>query len=163
MSILEDEELETADDFTMNQDPSTFISVTSEGRDNKNPGSDVSINDMISSLYNQAEKNGSTNYSPEENENGINLSSRMSHSDLGNDDDDSWEFKDASPDVNVTDQTYVTILGDLPEPSSTKLQFDCYMDFYHKLNLALNHVVHGLLGNLEVGNLMNMSFHEMCY
>ncbi|KAG7030252.1 hypothetical protein SDJN02_08599 [Cucurbita argyrosperma subsp. argyrosperma] len=150
LSILEDEELETADDFTMNQDASTFISVTSEGRDNKNPGSNVSINDMISSLYNQAEKNGSIDYSPEENENGINLSSRMSHSDLGNDDDDdSWEFKDASPNVNVNDQTYVTILGDLPKPSSTKLQFDCYMDFYHKLNLVLNHVVHGLLGNLE--------------
>lgn len=142
----------------MNQDASTFISATREGHDNKNLGSSVSINDLISSLYSQAEKNGSINYSREENENGINSSSRMSRSDLGNDDDDdSWEFKDASPDVYVSDQTYVTILGDLPKQSSNQLQFDCYMDFYHKLNLALNHVVHGLLENLKVGNLMNMT------
>ncbi|XP_022150747.1 uncharacterized protein LOC111018805 isoform X2 [Momordica charantia] len=150
LSIFGDEELETNDDFSINQDPSTCISVTHEGHYSKNPSSNVSINDLISSLYSQAEKNGSINYSPEENDNGINSSSRMSRSDLGNDDDDdSWEFKDASPDINVPDQIYVTVLGDLPKQSSTGLQFDCYMDFYYKLNLALNPVVHGLLENLK--------------
>lgn len=150
LSIFGDEGLETTDDFSINQDASTFISVTHEGHNNKNLGSSVSINDLISSLYSQAENNGSINSSPEEDENGINSSPRMSHSDFGNDDDDdSWEFKDASPDVNMPDQTYVTILEDLPQLSSTKLQFDCYMDFYHKLNLVLNHVVHGLLENLK--------------
>lgn len=155
LSIFGDEGLETTDDFSINQDASTFISVTHEGHNNKNLGSSVSINDLISSLYSQAENNGSINSSPEEDENGINSSPRMSHSDFGNDDDDdSWEFKDASPDVNMPDQTYVTILEDLPQLSSTKLQFDCYMDFYHKLNLVLNHVVHGLLENLKVGDLV---------
>ncbi|XP_038887012.1 uncharacterized protein LOC120077179 isoform X2 [Benincasa hispida] len=150
LSIFGDEGLETTDDFSMNQDASTFITVTHEGLDNKKPGSSVSINDLISSLYSQAENNGSIKSSPEENENGINSSPRMSHSDFGNDDDDdSWEFKDASPDVNMPDQTYVSILGDLPQLSSTKLQFDCYMDFYHRLNVVLNHVVDGLLENLK--------------
>ncbi|XP_004139183.2 uncharacterized protein LOC101210593 isoform X3 [Cucumis sativus] len=150
LSIFGDEELETTDDFSMNQDASTFVSVTREGLDNKNPGPTVSINDLISSLYSQAENNGSIKSSPEENENGIISSPRMSHSDFGNDDDDdSWEFKDASPDVNILDQTYATTLGDVPRRSSTKLKFDCYVDFYHKLNLVLNHVVHGLLENLK--------------
>ncbi|KAL0552524.1 hypothetical protein IC582_011640 [Cucumis melo] len=150
LSIFGDEELETTDDFSMKQGASTFVSVAHEGLDSKNPGSTVSINDLISSLYSQAENNGSIKSFPEENENGIIPSPRMSHSDFGNDDDDdSWEFKDASPDVNILDQTYTTTLGGVPQLSSTKLQFDCYMDFYHKLNLVLNHVVHDLLENLK--------------
>ncbi|XP_022965571.1 uncharacterized protein LOC111465430 isoform X2 [Cucurbita maxima] len=161
LSIFGDEGLETTDDLSLNQDSSTFTSVTREGHDAKNPDSSVSINDLISSLYSQAEKNGSIKYSPEENENGTNSPSRMSYSDLGNeDDDDSWEFKDASPDVNVPDQTYVTTLGDLPKQSSAKLQFDCYVDLYHKLNLALNHVVHGLLENLKAQDNASLSDEE---
>lgn len=161
LSIFGDEGLETTDDFSMDEDASTFISV----HDNKNPGSNVSINDLISSLYSQTEKVGSINPSPEENENGINSSSRLSHSDLENDDDDddSWEFKDASPDVLVPDQTFLNILEDLPKQSSTILQLDCYMELYHKLNLALNHAVHCLLENLKVGHLMNMTFHDVFF
>ena len=45
-------------------------------------------------------------------------------------------------------------LEDVTQLSYTKLQFDCCMRFYHKLNLVLNHGVCGLLENLKVGNLI---------
>ncbi|KAM6577749.1 hypothetical protein CsatB_029586 [Cannabis sativa] len=137
LSIFGDEELENdSSQFpkdVLMQKPTSYPSYNS----NKALGSNLSINDLISSLYIQAAENTSVSDTPEVSENGMPVSLRPLESDILNNDDDfdddAWEFKDAVLDTQDQNQTFATHVEDLPSKSYTKLQLKDFVDFYNKL------------------------------
>ncbi|KAL5566100.1 hypothetical protein UlMin_029264 [Ulmus minor] len=127
LSIFGDEELETNtspihQDVSIDKlasDPKSSISV---------PGSNLSLNDLISSLFSHSEQNTSVNHTPNISENAMPSAMEMLEPDNVNHDDgfddDSWEFKDASSVIDIEA---------LPGKSSSKLQLTEFVDIYCKL------------------------------
>ncbi|XP_020540330.1 uncharacterized protein LOC105647554 isoform X2 [Jatropha curcas] len=113
LSIFGDEEKE-ADDPVIYQDISTQAS-TSDRRDGiKGSCSNISINDLISSLYSQAQQNTSVNHKKNLSESGLDSTKTMMVRYLANHDfgDDSWEFQDASIGPSAEDRTSILGLGE---------------------------------------------------
>lgn len=142
LSIFGDEELET-DDSSIHQNMSTHTTASHQINTTKSPASNISINDLISSLYSQVDQNSNSIHVPEATENTMHPTV-MESDFVGDDfDDDSWEFKDAV--LRDQDQTSSTNLEESAQISSTKVQLDNLLDFYCKLKdetyaLALNHL-----------------------
>lgn len=169
LSIFGDEELDNDSSQFLNDvlthKPTSYPSYNS----NKALGSSLSINDLISSLYVQAEESTSLSDTPEVSENGMPAALRPLESDILNnddnfdddDDEDAWEFKDAVLDTEDQNQTFATTVEDLPSKSYTNLQLKDFVDFYSKLRddscfVALSH-----FENLKVGGFP-MIFFLLC-
>ncbi|TQD78372.1 hypothetical protein C1H46_036065 [Malus baccata] len=144
LSIFGDDELET-DDSSIQQDISSLTTASHEVNTNKSPASNLSITDLISSLYSQVDQNTNTIHAPKPTESIMDPAPTVLESNFGGDDfdEDSWEFKDAvSSDQN---QTSIATLEDSPHDSSAKVHLDNYVDLYCKLKdetygLALYHL-----------------------
>lgn len=130
-------------------------SIASDGV-KKNPVSNVSINDLISSLYSQAQQNASVNHAESPSENGLGsrqqyLESNSADPNDGDFDDDSWEFKGAFAGTADKDQTSVP--GQLNSHiCSTKVEQKDYVDFYSKIKDELCCLAQWHVCNLKVGS-----------
>ncbi|EOY11361.1 Uncharacterized protein TCM_026571 isoform 1 [Theobroma cacao] len=115
--------------------------------------SNISINDLISSLYSQAEKNASLNHISNPSEDGLLSSQTVVGSNLVNDDsdfnDDSWEFKGADSGTQGENQNSLHGYGDSYEKYSTKTWLDEYVDFYSKMATELCFVALIHLDNMK--------------
>ncbi|PON43944.1 hypothetical protein TorRG33x02_332410 [Trema orientale] len=145
LSIFGDEELEN-DPSQAQEDVSTNKPTSYPSYSTKAPGSNLSINDLISSLYIQSENNTPVNDTPKVSENGMATTMRALESDLVDHDDDfeddAWEFKDAFLDTKAQNQTFVSHVED--SQSSAKLRLEDFVNFYSKLKddscfVALSH------------------------
>ncbi|XP_044466448.1 uncharacterized protein LOC123196453 isoform X2 [Mangifera indica] len=124
----------------------------------KSQGSRVSISDLITSLYNQAEQKAPVNHSQKPSEIGLDSLIKAVDSNLvdgdGDLDDDSWEFKDAVSRT-VDEQISVPGLEDPHVKHSTKvepkklIEQKDYADFYSKLEDELWFVAQCHLDNLK--------------
>ncbi|XVE89698.1 hypothetical protein DITRI_Ditri20bG0016800 [Diplodiscus trichospermus] len=152
LSIFGEAELE-ADDSLRYEDLST-LKPTSPRAGMKDTHSNISINDLISSLYSQAEKNASLNHITVPNENGLPPSQTEVGPNLVNDgsddfDDDSWEFKGAVCGTREENQNSPLGFGDSYEEYSCKTGINDYVDFYSKLTVELCFVALSHLDNMK--------------
>ncbi|XVF41945.1 hypothetical protein PTKIN_Ptkin01aG0321400 [Pterospermum kingtungense] len=151
LSIFGDEEIET-DNSLKYEDVSTQ-KPTSLSDGMKNTHSNISINDLISSLYSQAEKNASLNHISNPSDNGLPSSQTEVGSNLvhGDDDfnDDSWEFKGAISGTRGENQDSPLDFGDSHDEFSTKTGLNDYVDFYSKLTAELCFVALSHLDNMK--------------
>ncbi|TXG65534.1 hypothetical protein EZV62_006809 [Acer yangbiense] len=140
LSFFGDEELQTGDHLNP-QDVSTH-SPTSTVKDIKTSHrSTISLNDLISNLYNQTEQNTSVNHTRSKSENALDSMHEVVDSNLvvsdDDFDDDSWEFKGSFSGSIAINQTSVPNHGDSHITYSTKVEPKDYADFYAKLNHEL--------------------------
>lgn len=154
INIFSDEEL-GSEEHSILQDVST-VTPTSNARDAiKIPSSNVTINDLISSLYSQAEENASVNHTPTASDHGMHSSSTLfeSHLNASADDfdDGSWDFKAATSGTRTGDRTSDIDLGDSQRILSTMLDLNDYVDFFSTLKDELSSVAVFHLDNLKVG------------
>lgn len=159
MAIFSDRNLDSDDPFIL-KDAST-VTPASNPRDNiKSLGSNISINDLISSLYSEAEQNASVNHIPKASDNGMHSTTTVFESDLVNIDDDfdedSWDFKDAVSGTRAEDHSSDIDLVDSQKTLSTTLELNDCVDFYCKLKDELCSVVLCRLDNLKVGKLVKI-------
>ncbi|XP_041017283.1 uncharacterized protein LOC121259671 [Juglans microcarpa x Juglans regia] len=152
INIFSDRELGSEEPSIL-QDVST-VTPTSNLRDGiKIPSSNVSINDLISSLYSQAEENASVNHTPIASDHGMHSSTTLFESDLitsaDDFDDGSWDFKTAASGTRTEDRTSDIDLGDSQKPLSTTLELNDYVDFYNTLKDELSSVAVFHLDNLK--------------
>ncbi|XP_050223088.1 uncharacterized protein LOC126673141 isoform X2 [Mercurialis annua] len=140
LSIFGDEEKET-DHSVIHQDISTQMSTNNLRDSVKNPHLDMSIKDLISSLYCQAEQNDSVNNAQNLSENGLDSDETATASELANanpdPDDDSWEFQDAATGAEVEDPAFVLGLGESHTKYSNKEELNDYVQFFSKLKEKL--------------------------
>ncbi|XP_048236151.1 uncharacterized protein LOC8285553 isoform X2 [Ricinus communis] len=152
LSIFGDEEKET-DDSVIYQDISTQM-PTSNSRDSiKSPRVDMSIDDLISSLYIQTEQNDSVNCAQNLSETGLDSTKTASISDLTNAnydlDDDSWEFQDAVTGAEAEDQTSVLGIGESQTKYSAKGKLNDCVQFFSTLKEELQRATLCLFENLK--------------
>lgn len=121
----------------------------------KNTHSNISINDLISSLYSQADKTASLNHISNPSDNEILSSQTEVGSNLVNGDDDfdddSWEFKGSISGTRGENQHSPLGFGDSYEECSTKTGPTNYVDFYSKLTAELCFVALSHLDHMKVG------------
>ncbi|KAK8712539.1 hypothetical protein V6N13_147776 [Hibiscus sabdariffa] len=149
LSIFGDAEIEIEDTLKF-EDVSIKHNTASAGI--MDTRSNISINDLISSLYSQAEKKAPLNQISNPSENGLLSSQTVAGSDLANGDedfDDSWEFKDAVSGTRGKNQNSPLNFGDSYEKYSTKTEINDYMDFYSKLTALLCFVALSHLDNMK--------------
>ncbi|MBA0742488.1 hypothetical protein Gogos_015539, partial [Gossypium gossypioides] len=149
LSIFGDEEIESED--PLKHEDVSILKPTTTKAGLKDTRSNISINDLISSLYSQSETNTSLN--PISNpENGL-LSSQI---DVGsslvngdNFDDDSWEFKGAVSGTGGENQNSSFSFGDSYEKYTIKTELNDYLDLYSKLTTELCFVALSHLENMK--------------
>ncbi|GFZ02952.1 hypothetical protein Acr_15g0015600 [Actinidia rufa] len=143
LSIFGDDELETDDSLKV-QDVFTYKPSSYLGNGINIQGSNISIHDLLSNLYSQAEQIPCADNTVELTGNGLDSSDEVLHPsavNCDNDfDNDSWEFKDASSQNTAVDQTSLCSLEDANEEYSTKLKLNNHLDFYCKLKDELSFV-----------------------
>ncbi|XP_031281329.1 uncharacterized protein LOC116139819, partial [Pistacia vera] len=160
LSLFGDGDIET-NDSSIHQDVPNYNLASSTTDDiKKSQGSSVSISDLITSLYSQAEQNTPVNHTQNPSEKGFNSVQKVVDSNLadgdgdGDFDDDSWEFKGAVSRT-VDDQISVPGLGDSHVRHSTKvepkklIEQKDYADFYSELEDELLFVAQYHLDNLK--------------
>ncbi|XVF06114.1 hypothetical protein REPUB_Repub06bG0019900 [Reevesia pubescens] len=162
LSIFGDVELET--DESLRYEDVSIHKPTSPRAGMKDTHSNISISDLISSLYSQADKKASLNHISIPSENGL-LSSQMDvGSNLVNGDNDSddgsWEFKGAVPGTRGENQNPLLSFGDSYEKYSTKLGQNDYVDFYSKLTAELCFVALSHLDKMKKDGSIAASFGE---
>ncbi|KAK8329203.1 hypothetical protein V6Z12_A11G303200 [Gossypium hirsutum] len=148
LSIFGDEEIETEDPLK-HEDVSLLKPTTTKGG-LKDTRSNISINDLISSLYSQSEINTSLN--PISNQNGplssqIDAGSSLVNGD--NFDDDSWEFKGAVSGTGGENQNSSFSFGDSYEKYTIKTELNDYLDLYSKFSTELCFVALSHLENMK--------------
>ncbi|KAG5541390.1 hypothetical protein RHGRI_021281 [Rhododendron griersonianum] len=150
LSIFGDEELET-DDSPNIQDAFTFKPSYPRNGINSQ-GSNISINDLISNLYCQAEQIPPVDDAGKHTGNGLDSSNEVMDLTLVNSDDDfedsSWDFKDASIQTSTIDQTSLWAQVDTCDNFTTNSHMINFRDFYCKLKDELSAVCRGHLNNL---------------
>ncbi|KAI5398501.1 hypothetical protein KIW84_064041 [Lathyrus oleraceus] len=107
LSIFGDDMPDT-NEHLVSQDLSPRAPVSPMQNNINSPGSNLSINDLIWSLYSQSEDKTSPNVTPKANENQIRASPELSGSGLDHSDDlddDFGDFKDASPETTLTQES----------------------------------------------------------
>ncbi|KAL3814695.1 hypothetical protein ACJIZ3_015963 [Penstemon smallii] len=136
LSIFGNEESKL-DDSSYIED--TFVhQSTSDPKSSLTPTPVISVNDLISSLYSQAEQPSISSVKiPTKFE--LNFSNEVSSSNQENDDDslddNSWDFKDAFSQTEIYNETSCNSFAD---PSiSSKLKLNDCLDFYSKLKEEL--------------------------
>lgn len=147
LSIFGDMDPETDDSLAFpvvstNGPPASKVS-------SNDPGSSVSIKDLISTLYSQAEQNGSVNHRDSPNDNGFGSTKQEVAPNLVDEDDgfddNSWEFKGALSGSGDGNQKSVLGVQDSSNWYSTEAGMNVYEDFYSKLKdelcfVALSHL-----------------------
>lgn len=134
LSIFGIEE-ETEVDNSLNLEHELFKSSSSHGKHMRTLSSNLSINDILSDLYNQSEP----------------ISSDVVNNNHDDDDDDdnfddgSWEFKDASSQSKAQNQNL-----------SFKEKLNNFIDLYSNLKDELCFVARHHLHGLKVSALLNM-------
>ncbi|KAK8589296.1 hypothetical protein V6N12_023698 [Hibiscus sabdariffa] len=149
LSIFGDAEIETEDTLRFEV---VSIKHNTARAGIKDTHSNISINDLISSLYSQAEQKAPLNQISNPSENGLLSSQTVVGSDLANGDedfDDSWEFKDAVSGTRGKNQSSPLDFGDSYEKYSTKRELNDYMDLYSKLTAELCFVALSHLNNMK--------------
>lgn len=149
LCIFGDEELETDASSTVEDG---FICDPTFPKIDKKQKPVISINDLISSLYNQAEHTSSIS-SLQNLSDVVEPPDSGASSNLVNDEDafgdESWEYKGGIPQ-RTENKTSVFYHGDSLPSSSSIRKLDNYVDFYSELKkeLSLHSKYH--LGNLQV-------------
>jgi hypothetical protein len=151
LSIFGDEGQDSNDPVSY-QDISPQLSSSKPIDGVKSPHLNISINDLISSLYSQAEHDTGQNPSGS----GLSPANVVIESNLAGDsddfDDDSWEFKDASSGIRAEDQASFIGLGEPNTKYSTKIELNDYVDFFCKLKEELHFLALCHLDNLKVSS-----------
>lgn len=107
LSIFGDDIPDT-NEHSKSQDLSPYAPVSPMQNNFNSPGSNLSINDLIWTLYSQTEKKTSPDVTPKASENDIHVSPELSGSNLDNSDDfddDFGDFKDASPETQFAQES----------------------------------------------------------
>ncbi|KAL5068716.1 hypothetical protein RYX36_019603 [Vicia faba] len=107
LSIFGDDMPDT-NEHSVSQDLSPHAPVSPMQNNFNSPGSNISINDLIWSLYSQSENKTSPNVTPKASENQIRASLELTGSglDYSDDfDDDFGDFKDASPETTLAQES----------------------------------------------------------
>ena len=158
MTLFSTGELET-DDSLNHQDFWAFKANSNPRNGIARQASNMPINDLISTLYNQSKPSTSVDSAQKPSENGFSLAETVLDSNAVNDnddfDDDSWEFKDAFSGAKAEDLTSGHSSDNAFQNFSTKVELKDYVDFYLKLkdkscSVALCH-----LDSLKVGSPLN--------
>ncbi|WJX19506.1 hypothetical protein P8452_09193 [Trifolium repens] len=107
LSIFGDDMPDT-NEHSVSQDLSPYPPVSPMHNNVNSPGSNLSINDLIWTLYSQTENKTSPNVTPKASENQIFVSPEISGSNLDNSDDfddDFGDFKNASPETTIPQES----------------------------------------------------------
>ncbi|KAL3516105.1 hypothetical protein ACH5RR_023007 [Cinchona calisaya] len=151
LSIFGDEELES--DGSLNADDGFMLQPSSSKGNSYNPNSAISINDLISNLYSQAEPISPVGSMQEPVVNGLDLSDSFSGPNLvpASDDVDSnsWEFKDAIFQSEAENGSSLSENEDVHQRSSGKLKLQILINFYSKLQDELYFIAKGHLASLK--------------
>ncbi|KAK4378981.1 hypothetical protein RND71_000843 [Anisodus tanguticus] len=136
LSIFGDEELEI--DGSSNIEDIFVLHNASYSKNNRSPDSNISINDLISNLYSQAEPI-SPGHGPQDLVSNSDLLNGEDDLDDGEDDldDGEWEFKDGSSQMRLHNDISLLTLEDPPQRSFSNLILDDYLDLYSKLRNEL--------------------------
>ena len=153
-----EEEPQTDNSLNLQHD---LFKSSSQGKHTRNLSSNLSINDILSDLYSQAEPISSAyhEHNPDEKENSLHSTSKeyTSHVDDDNNDDDdfddgSWEFKDASIH---------------PRAEKLNLSFEKKLsnctDLYSNLKNELSVVARRHLHSLKVGALILLNIIQVIF
>ncbi|KAF5952239.1 hypothetical protein HYC85_010183 [Camellia sinensis] len=150
LSIFGDEELETDNSLNI-EDAFTYAPSSHLRNGISSRGSNISIHDLLSNLYSQAEQIPSVEKTEKLTGYGLDSSDKVLDPSLMKCDDDfddaSWEFRDASSQTR--DQTSLHSPGEAHQKFSTKLKLNNYVDFYCKLKDELSFVCKCHLGSLK--------------
>ncbi|KAL3623991.1 hypothetical protein CASFOL_032807 [Castilleja foliolosa] len=129
LTIFGDEQSENSGSLDV-QD--LFMHQSTDQRNSHTPTKIISVNDLISSLYSQAEQTSIINPVQQPANTQSSLSDAVSGSIIVNHDDhlddDSWDFKDASQKRVDTEESLFS-----NEDASSKLKLNNYLDFYSRL------------------------------
>ncbi|CAI0391907.1 unnamed protein product [Linum tenue] len=150
LSLFGDEETEP-NDPVFYEVTSVQISAPETREDNKGFSSGLSIHDLISSLYSEVEQTATVGHLQDQDENvwgptGIALASNSSNDAASLDDDDAWEFKDASPVPMAEEQ--ISFPKDPPIKASN-IELSDWIDLFTKLKEELCLVAFQHLENMK--------------
>ncbi|KAI8027931.1 hypothetical protein LOK49_LG02G02117 [Camellia lanceoleosa] len=150
LSIFGDEELETDNSLNI-EDAFTYTPSSHPRNGIGSQGSNISIHDLLSNLYSQAEQIPSVDKTEKLTGYGLDSCDKVLDPSLVKCDDDfddaSWEFRDASSQTR--DQTSLHSPGEAHQKFSTKLKLNNYVDFYCKLKDKLSFVCKCHLDSLK--------------
>ncbi|KAM3378187.1 hypothetical protein P3S68_010600 [Capsicum galapagoense] len=139
LSIFGDEELEI--DGSSNTEDIFFPHNVSYLKNDRSRASNISINDLISNLYSEAEQISPVHSVQVPNSISVGPQDSVSSSNLlnGEDDldDDEWEFKDGSSQMNSYNDISLLTSEDPPQRSFSSLNLDNCLNLYSKLRNEL--------------------------
>ncbi|XP_060219121.1 uncharacterized protein LOC132645888 isoform X2 [Lycium barbarum] len=140
LSIFGDEE-ELEIDGSSNIEDIFVPHNASYSKNDRSPDSNVSINDLISNLYSQAEHISPVRSAQVPNSISVSPQDSVSNSNLlnGEDelDDGEWEFKDGSSEMRIYNDISLLTFEDPPQRSFSNLNLDDYLNLYSKLRNKL--------------------------
>lgn len=140
------------DNYTHKEVPQNFSTSYAK---NSNKSSSIPINDLITSLYNEADQNTSVNQIGKASNGQINSSVVESDLIVSDDefDDSSWEFKDASCRDEDKNSSSALALGESCTTVVSRSELNECIELYCKLKDALCSIVLRHIDNLQVGRL----------
>lgn len=161
LSIFGDEELEI--DVSSNTEDIIVHHNASHSKNDRSPDSNISINDLISNLYSEAEQTSPVHSVQVPNSISFSSQDSVANSNLLNGEDDlddgEWEFKDGSSQMRTYNDISLLTFEDPPQRSSSNLNLDNYLDLYFKLRNKLCYHAKCHLDDLKVcGCLIFLKF-----
>lgn len=139
LSIFGDEELEI--DGSSNTEDIFVPRNASYSKNDRSRDSNISINDLISNLYSEAEQISPVHSVQVPNSINVSPQDSVSNSNLLNGEDDlddgEWEFKDSSSQMRVDSNISLLTSEDPPQRSFSSLNVDNYLDLYSQLKNEL--------------------------
>lgn len=151
LSIFGDEELEI--DESSNTEDIIVPHNASHSKNDRSPDSNISINDLISNLYSEAEQTSPVHSVQVTNSISFSPQDSVAHSNLLNGEDDQddgeWEFKDGSSQMRTYNDISFLTSEDPPQRSSSNLNLDNYLDLYSELRNKLCYLAKCQLDDLK--------------
>lgn len=139
LSIFGDEELEI--DGSANAEDIFVPHSALYSKNDRSPDSNISINDLISNLYSQAEQISPVHSVQVPNSTSDSPQDSVSNSNLLNGEDDlddgEWEFKESSSQMILCNDISLLTSEDPPQRHFSNLNLDNYLDLYTKLRNEL--------------------------
>lgn len=152
LSIFGDEELEI--DGSSNTEDIFVPRNASYSKNDRSRDSNISINDLISNLYSEAEQISPVHSVQVPNSINVSPQDSVSNSNLLNGEDDlddgEWEFKDSSSQMRVDSNISLLTSEDPPQRSFSSLNVDNYLDLYSQLKNELCYHAKCHLDDLKV-------------
>ncbi|CAA7027604.1 unnamed protein product [Microthlaspi erraticum] len=179
LSFFEDEEELGTSDTLVHEDNTVSVCDFSVREKTKAPNSNVSINDLISSLYSQVDEKTSVNLSEKSDGNGFvndeddswefqgpSLASKNSDDEF---DDDSWEFQGPSQpegengswEYNKHSSVENGVWDQSQENPVISIERNDYKDFFHKLKTELYYIALSHLETLKEARDLAADSHEL--